>query len=117
MRFRVARASNHGNDKPCEEAVYHDYVQTEVFYSASSFEEAVEMDKCWLDEGSNHRMIQPLDSEKVPARDKEGWDWFVEFATLDELTAFCEKYGSVVIEPPVIGLGEWYLEIYDNYRE
>jgi hypothetical protein len=40
----------------------------------------------------------------------------IDINSLEELLRFIEEHGSIVIQPPEV-TDEWYIEIYDDYRE
>lgn len=43
--------------------------------------------------------------------------WFIEINTLEELIAFADKYGDLVLTHHAYNEKERLLEIYDDYRE
>lgn len=44
--------------------------------------------------------------------------WFIDINTLEELMAFCTKYGDLVLRPSTWRIADVpSLEIYDDYRE
>jgi hypothetical protein len=47
---------------------------------------------------------------------KSPTELYIDFNSLDELVKFIKEHGSIVIQPPEV-TDEWYIEIYDDYRE
>ncbi len=64
--------------------------------------------------GFNHR-----DTETGSARDCKAVGHFIEFATIEELTAFCQESGSIILQEfnDCNSLAQFQIEIYDDYRE
>jgi hypothetical protein len=107
MKFRVTRTSVWSNEtQPCPEAQADDY-QHWTYWTLSPTKLA-----------DRYPLIDSATIEKAPAgsrSSKTQRGWFVDIATIDDLAAFLQRHGSVVIEydrqeTPT-------LEIYDNYRE
>lgn len=113
QRFIVTRTSIYGNKRPCKEAKRAPYTRIDE----RTFNDPAKIDwvgglEEWYGNGTNHRV-----TNGHIQRDFEDSAWFVEFESLDDLMAFVNRYGAVVI-------GEWYsnhdiryIEIYDGYRE
>lgn len=65
---------------------------------------------------------RPCDeSEKVVIPKKgnylEHTEWVVEINTIEELMAFCKKYGDIIISEQSCEMKFNEIEIYDDYRE
>lgn len=48
---------------------------------------------------------------------EKGDGWYIKINTLEELIAFENKYGSLIIEKNWDNQEEMQIEIYDDYRE
>lgn len=48
---------------------------------------------------------------------KKGDIWYVKISNLEELIAFYEKYGDLIISENWDNKEEFQIEIYDDYRE
>lgn len=116
MKFVVTRAS--GGNSPCEEAKLESivWVQTFLFKTPEEFDKRLGFHdgKKWYDEGTNHRVNEDGGIE----RDYGTVDaWIIELNTLDDLIAFCKKYGDVVIGDYYMNRYYKYITIYDDYIE
>lgn len=109
MEFEVTRTTMPYRtvEKPCEEA-YLKEVEKWNGYSLSErkYNEYIAQDgEMWRDRGTDHEVT------KNGIRRKETFKvWCVTFDSLEELMAFIEKYGRVV-------LNRTEIEIYDDWRE
>ncbi len=56
---------------------------------------------------------KPCDEAVYERTGKDEFRWFVELDSLEDFALFCQKYGSVLVEPSPYG--DWYVEIYDLY--
>jgi hypothetical protein len=115
MEYIVTRTSNWLEEKPCEEA----YTAKGEYWDVRTLSEDQYNIKfgyrgTWRSKGSNNRI---LDNGHI-ARFMNHYDfWCIEMKTIDDLMAFIDKHGEVIISPPRY---EWEypnIEIYDNYRE
>lgn len=109
MIYTVSRTSLWNNEKPCEEAIERPFENWDIRkWSEERYDcEFGERQGVWKSEGKNHKITE----EGYIARQfDDEISWSVEINSLEELRAFTEKYGRVIIE----GSG---IEIYDDYRE
>lgn len=118
MKFIVRRTSIWDKEKsPCEDAKRDSIVrvETRTLYTPEEFDERyAHREGKWLSVGTNHR----VNKEGYITRDNGMIDvWSVEINTLEELTEFCGKYGSIVIEDCMWNETYKEIEIYDDYRE
>lgn len=123
MTFRVKRTSVWDpNTRPCKEA----YSKTTSWRLDSR---TVDNPKrltfgttgaTWYDEGWDHRVNEDNHIErKLPNHDTE---WFVDIETLEDLVAFSEYYGDIVLTwswavTDTTPRDMRVIEIYDGYRE
>ena len=104
----------HGEEKPCDEAFGYPHERWHI--RACSEEEYnrlfSEQEGLWRSKGKNHGITE---KGRIIRQEEDIVDWTVEINSLDELNAFAEKYGELVIsiEPH----GSPWIEIYDDYRE
>ena len=111
MEFIVSRVSDDFNTKkPCEEA-YKKHIPHIAEYNFSSFEE---YDAKWgrkykfTDTDINHRINERGNIEKELTDFSEDV-WVVQINTLEELLAFRNKYGSIIVGES--GKNHYYDEI------
>ena len=113
MKFAVTRTSTNG--QPCEEAVLEEYIRIDE-YDADNPEKVginPRNTSWWYDRGENHR----VENGHIK-RDFRTTGWFIEINSLDDLIAFKNKYGSLVIEDDPYNRNQFArIEIYDDYRE
>lgn len=116
MKFAVRRTSG-WEGSPCDEA----YQDTYTYVDRRSADDPRKIpayqhlsnQDWWYGEGNNHRIV-----DGQIARDFEGRKgWFIDINSLDELLAFQEKYGRLVIESMFGSMDTVEIEIYDSYRE
>lgn len=82
----------------------HRYVDRRTFTSPDEMRAQTRNE--WFSEGANHRV-----ENGQCCRDMLGGRrWFIVIKSLDDLMAFVDKYGEVVLSGDTI-------EIYDGYRE
>ena len=102
MRFRVTRVSLENNCiytiAPCAEAISEIRVVPQIVSKRV-------MSQSFLASLSDIPEFQ----DYIKMRE-ETW-WYVDFNSLEDLTAFITKYGSCVIKP------NNHIEIYDDWRE
>lgn len=111
MKYMVRRTSG-WDDKapPCPEARKETY--TRIDERTVNSPEKIPDGWRWFSGGRNHRV-----EHGHIMRDFDDEGWFIDIKTLDELMAFIDKYGSVVIEPYFDNYSIMVIEIYDDYRE
>ena len=126
MRFIVERTSVYGGRKPCGEAV-PGMVQSwdaRTFKSPDEYDEKFggatgPMGGPWLSKGTDHEIIRGPRGGATGIRrrlaDKAAW--FVDIESLEELVAFVNRHGDVVIGEHWMGDPHLRIEIYDGYRE
>lgn len=114
MKFRITRTSGNYFDeaKPCEKAVKGTYLYT---HTRSCTEEEfnrkhAHREGLWRSKGINHR----VDSRGYIQREDEIEGFLIEINTLEELVAFIDEVGEIIISKDN-PLPE--IEIYDDYRE
>lgn len=118
MKFIVRRASVWGDEKsPCSEAKRDSIVrvETRTCLSPEEFDERfAKREGKWLSVGKNHR----VNEKGWIVRDNGMIDvWSVEIDTFDELMAFCDKYGDLVIGKCMWNNAYREILIYDDYIE
>ena len=120
MKFVIWRTSgiyvDNIKNKPCGEAKLSlvESWNTRTCDEKTFNENFSEREGLWRSKGRNHS----IDKNGYITRQMEDYEeWTVEFATLEELIAFSNKYGELVVQ------ASWYeskygsIEIYDDYRE
>ena len=114
MKFRITRTSGSSVDeaKPCEKAVKGTYLYT---HTRTCTEEEfnrkfADREGLWRSKGINHR----VDSRGYIQREHEIEGFLIEINTLEELVAFIDEVGEIIIskDNPMPEI-----EIYDDYRE
>ena len=114
MKFRITRTSSNYFDeaRPCEKAVKGTYLYT---HTRTCTEEEfnrkfADREGLWRSKGINHR----VDSRGYIQREDEREGFLIEISTLEELVAFVDEVGDIVIskDNPMPEI-----EIYDGYRE
>jgi len=113
MEFIIERSST--SNKPCKEAIPRDATHIDR-RTVKTLKEAKskEWGKEFFERGVNHR-----EEFGMVARDLDGRKIYViNIGTLEELIAFSEKYGQIILGEEDSYKGYKYsLEIYDGYRE
>jgi hypothetical protein len=109
--YRISRTSS-WDSRPCEEAFQCEVMNVDR-RSADDPKKIPAFngtDGDWYERGSNHR----VENGRI-CRDM-GWraEWFVEMEA-EDIWAFADKYGSLVVQIDVDGWPK--IEIYDDYRE
>jgi len=108
MKFVIRRASGvceGRDDGPCEGARRGEYIRTETY--------DYKPDKTWRLKGAKHRRIV-CGEELIWARDFRVQGWAVD---IDDLVAFADKYGSIVVDGRVDNHATPTVTIYDDYME
>ena len=119
MKFVVTRARG-GDNSPCEEARLENIVcvQTFLFKTPEEFNKKlgymINEKKEWYAEGTNHRVNEYGCIERDYGTCEA---WIIELDTLDDLTAFCKKYGDIVIGDYDMNRYYKHIIIYDDYIE
>ena len=128
MRFVVSRTSLYGDGKPCDEATagtidrWDTRTCSEAEFNRKQLgrdirmrgDAEVEGSSDWRDEGTDHKSLpngyitRNVGPEPV---------WFIEIDSLDELIAFQEKQGDLVLTESTWNSDEPAIEIYDGWRE
>lgn len=111
----VLRRTSVFDDKPCDEAIKRSF---ENWSSRSCTEEYFNQcfsasEGLWRSKGKNHSLIDGGITRQNDNVEK----WSIEINTLEELTAFIDKYGSIVIRADWDDPNAKMIEIYDDYRE
>jgi hypothetical protein len=114
MKFRITRTSGScvNEAKPCEKAVKGTYLYTSTrTCTEEEFNRKfADREGLWRSKGINHR----VDSRGYIQREYEREGFLIEINTLEELVAFVDEVGDIVIskDNPMPEI-----EIYDGYRE
>ena len=120
MKFVVSKTST-GIDlfnAPCEEAKLDNIIKVDKYYFRTPEEynkrNGFGNYKKWHEQGENHR----TDKDGYIIRDNGLITvWTIELNTLDELIAFYNKYGEIIIQKCWLNESYMQIEIYDDYRE
>ena len=116
MEFVIKKTSMWTEEKPCEEAYSKALTKLDV-RTEKTFAEARKKHwfKEWYDNGINHRIENGY--IVCDAKEKRAV-WMIKIDTLDQLLAFIEKYGELIISDDAeYKENQRYIEIYDAYRE
>jgi len=111
MKFKVSRTSTY-DGQPCDEA-YQSYIEYWHIRSCteSEFNERFSArEGMWMAKGKNHHITK---EGYISRQEEDRRVWCVDLNGLDDVLAFAEKYGSIIIGTGVIP----EVEIYDDYRE
>lgn len=112
MKFVVTRTSRFMG-KPCKEAKLEPVVRLDIrTVSDPAKLGSPEGRRDWYKKGKNHRVEQGH-----IVREFDDRAWFVEINSLDELLAFKEKYGQLIVGDYLFNHTIPSIEIYDGYRE
>lgn len=110
MKFKVSRTSTYNDEKPCKEAKRKLYTKIETRKKINVGEKNE-----WIENGINHHINENgYEQREFP---DECVGWFIDINTLEELLAFRNKYGDVIITRAWDNKNIYELEIYDDYRE
>lgn len=117
MKYIVTRASSHvwdGDIGPCEEARKEEVIWTDEREVDDPRKLKFGGDEWYTQEGFfNHR----VENGHIK-RDWKEQKWVIEINSLEELNAFVEKYGDIIIENYYFGNSEHTaITIYDDYVE
>ena len=113
MEFMVSRTSTWNEGKPCDEAYWKSFDRLDV-RTLGSFEEFDnKFFQNFTDRGRDHTINERGFIQR--SFDDEGW--FVVIRDLEELIAFKDKYGDIIIGDSIWNKNITEIEIYDGYRE
>lgn len=113
MRFMVSRTSNYGQCPPCEGARQETYLRVdERTVDDPAKLNLFENETDWYGLGCNHR----IENGHIK-RDYECKGYFIDIANLEELLAFMDTHGPIVIQKTNTNPQMREIEIYDDYRE
>lgn len=117
MKFIIERTSTLDR-KPCREAKSEKFMYIDHRTVKTLAEARLPKHKHWADKffasGTNHREEGGMIARDTKMRPR----WVIEVNTLEDLLRLTDKYGNIIIgsEDDYKGI-EWYMEIYDDYRE
>ena len=116
MKFRVERTSVWDDEtQPCLEAVSEMIPRWDrrTFKSPEEHDAKLPHNEPWLSNGTEHRLVYGPRGGVIGIERRTGdvMVWFVTLDSLDDLIAFSDKYGALVVS------AEPSIEIYDGYRE
>lgn len=117
MKFIIKRTSIYGPDSaPCEGATLQPFPRWETrTINESGFNEKYgEREGLWRSKGTEHTTTE---QGYITRKREDEMLWAIEINTIEELIAFHEKYGRLVIEESWNNDKFLQLEIYDDYRE
>lgn len=120
MKFVVSRtSSSYDNDNPpCDDSFKEKYTRLEI-RTLSNFEafdaKFGDREGRWLSKGNNHCISKEGYIQREIPEGSE--DWFIDIHNLDELMAFNERYGDIILTKAYSNREVSRLEIYDDYRE
>ena len=112
MKFIIRRTSIWKDDKPCDEAYEGTYTRMDIRY-VKSLDKVKHLADTWYTEGVNHRKGKGCFIREFPDTPA----WFVDIDTIEQLTAFMDAYGELVLTWHFNNQDIRVLEIYDTYRE
>lgn len=117
MKYLITRTSVWAPDAPCTEAFLYPREHWELrTCSEEDFNRRFsKKEGTWRSKGKNHKITE---EGYITRQVDDVTEWVVEMNTLEELNAFADKYGKIIISP----IGEVddefpEIEIYDDYRE
>jgi hypothetical protein len=118
VTFQIVRTSVYGGQQPCRGAVKARHPRWDVrTCSAEEFDRKdLGAGTPWLGEGEEHRVLA---NGYIARRMGDVSGWVLGFGSVEELLAFAEEHGELVLSPAEYGLPGNLptLEIYDDYRE
>ena len=121
MEFEINRASIWGDEKPCQEAYKKQIIRIDErgFETFEEHNERFPRDKEWLEEGFNHKIIEPNDkfNKKHIYREFNDEIWCIKINTLEELIKLQDKYGEIILGQCFKNNSIRRLTIYDDYIE
>ncbi len=115
MKFLIDRVSESSETQPCEGTHHETYTRVEVrtLPNAEAFDKKfAATEGAWLSKGTNHRKI----GRNIARDHSDGVEgWFREFDTLEELIAFGDEHGELIL-----GWSMWngdvrQIRIFDGY--
>ena len=109
MKFIIKKTS-HPTNKPCSEARLEPYLSSESRDVDSP--EKLKNPFEWYETGSNHRLVNGQIT-----RDHIRSVWTMDMNNLDDLLAFQEKVGEIIIYTNKKDFSLPIIEIYDDLRE
>lgn len=113
MEFEVERTSEFLSlHEPCEEAYEKEVIRFDIRTFGNFEEYDAKFKDNWTDRGVNHCVNKDGNIQ----REIKEKTWFVRIDTLEELLAFKDKYGRLVIEDAWDRENVTKVEIYDGYR-
>jgi len=115
MEFLVKKTSEYWNArKPCEEARKEQHVFTDEWAcdDPSKIPTFQGREELWYQKGTNHR-VENGHIKRDFIEDR----WFVSIDSLEDLLAFSDKYGVIILSRFIEDPNIWEIEIYDDYRE
>jgi hypothetical protein len=122
-RFLIRRTSNGyspTDDPPCEgcERGTYPYWDVRTFKSFEEHDAKLTRER-FVDRGTEHQVVRGPRGGAVGIkrrlRDEDGW--FREFTDLNDLLAFADEHGELVIGSALGNPSVREIEIYDDYRE
>ena len=116
MKYIIKRTSVWNEEKPCDEAFKHPH---EKWHTRTCTEEEFNkrfssMEGLWRDKGTNHSITE---KGWITRQEPDTMEWTIEINSLEELNAFADKYGQLVVSPEAYSSKSPEIEIYDYYRE
>jgi hypothetical protein len=112
MQFIVTR-TGYSDEKPCPEAKPITYTSIDERTVDDPEKIVMESGGRWYSRGENHRVENGRIKRDFPGREA----WAIEINSIEELAAFMQKHGRLVIEPHYSNRDYTVIEIYDGYRE
>jgi hypothetical protein len=116
MEYVISRTSLWDDERPCDEA----YLAFKPSYQISTYSEeeydirfAEQEGGKWREKGSEHSVTE---DGCICRRMRDVQVWCVKIDTLDEMNAFAQKYGQIILKERNQTLLR-QIEIYDDYRE
>ena len=113
MEYLVTRTSFWNDEKPAKGCYKKEYITHDV-RTLDSFEKYAEKFK---EKFKNRGFDHCINDRGYIQRSFNSEGWFIELSTFDELNAFIEKYGDVIIGKHHANKNILEIEIYDSYRE
>lgn len=123
MRFKITRTSFWDDETPpCDGAIRGTCARWDqrTFKSPAEYDRKLGHRGTWLDKGTEHgywKDGERAEESGIQRRLEDGDCWYIVINSLDELVAFNQKYGDLVLSAPRQEGTLPALEIYDDYRE
>ena len=107
MEFEITRTSTY-DEQPCPESVKRTRTKVDTRFAddPSKVKSYGGTTDWWYSNGTNHRIVNGYITRDLGTEEY----WSIEFNSLEELIAFTNKYGAVVIS-------ELEIEIIDDYMD